>query len=83
MKVKHQLELLYFQVDEGLVSMDIIWTFHILIIIYQGFNVKLFWKNWRTNQFKTYFSYIKIPQTSCTTYNELNEMLYDFKMQFK
>ncbi len=31
MKVKHQLESLYFQVDEGLVCMDIISTFHILV----------------------------------------------------
>jgi hypothetical protein len=44
MKVKHQLELLYFEVDEGLVCMDIVSTFHILVIIYQSFNVKVFWK---------------------------------------
>jgi hypothetical protein len=44
MKVKHQLELLYFQVDEGLVCMDVVSTFHILVIIYQSFNVKVFWK---------------------------------------
>jgi hypothetical protein len=31
MKVKHQLELLYFQADEGLVCMDIVSTFHILV----------------------------------------------------
>jgi hypothetical protein len=42
MKIKHQLELLYFQVDEGLVCMDIISTFDILVIIYQSFNVKVF-----------------------------------------
>jgi hypothetical protein len=41
MKVKHQLELLYFQ---GLMCMDIVLTFYILIIIYQSFNVKIFWK---------------------------------------
>jgi hypothetical protein len=44
MKVKHQSELLYFQVDEGLVCMDIISTFRILVVNYQSFNVKLFWK---------------------------------------
>jgi hypothetical protein len=44
MKVTHQLELLYFQVDEGLVCMGIVSTFHILIIIYINFNVKVFWK---------------------------------------
>jgi hypothetical protein len=42
-EVKHQLELLYFQVDEGLVCMDIVSTFHILIITYQSFNAKVFW----------------------------------------
>jgi hypothetical protein len=30
MKVKHQLKLLYFPIDEGLVCMDIVSTFHIL-----------------------------------------------------
>jgi hypothetical protein len=44
MKVKHLLELLSFQVDEGLVCMDIVYPFHILVIIYQSFNVKVFWK---------------------------------------
>jgi hypothetical protein len=44
MKIKHQLELLYFQVNEGLVCIDIVLTFHILVIIYQSFNVKVFWK---------------------------------------
>jgi len=36
MKIKHQLELLYFEVDEGLVRMDINSTFHIVVIIYQN-----------------------------------------------
>jgi len=36
MKIKHQLELLYFEVDEGLVHMDINSTFHIVVIIYQN-----------------------------------------------
>jgi hypothetical protein len=45
MKVKHQLKLLYFQVDKGLVFMYIISTFHIIVPIYQSFNVKVFWKN--------------------------------------
>jgi hypothetical protein len=44
MKMKHHLKLSYFQVDEGLVCMDIISTFHIIVIIYQSFNVNLFWK---------------------------------------
>ncbi len=44
MKVKHQLELLYFQVDKGLMYMDIVSTFHIIVIIVQSFNVKVFWK---------------------------------------
>jgi hypothetical protein len=42
MKIKHQLELVYLQVDEGLMCMDIVSTFHILVIIYQSFNVKIF-----------------------------------------
>jgi hypothetical protein len=44
MKVKHQLQLLYIQVDKALVCMDIVSTFHIMVIIYQSFNVKIFWK---------------------------------------
>jgi hypothetical protein len=44
MKAKHQIELLYYQVEKDLVCMDIISTFHIVVIIYQNFNVKLFWK---------------------------------------
>jgi hypothetical protein len=39
MKVRHQFKLLYFQVDKGIMCMDIISTFHIIIIIYQSFNV--------------------------------------------
>jgi hypothetical protein len=58
MKKKHQLKLVYFQVDGGLVCMDIVSIFHILIIIYQSFNVKVFWKISTTNQFKKYFSTI-------------------------
>jgi len=42
MKVKHQLELLYFQIDEGLMCMDIVSTFHVIIIIYQNSNVNFF-----------------------------------------
>jgi hypothetical protein len=42
MKLKHQLELLYFQIDKDLVCMDIISNFHIIVIIYQSFNVKIF-----------------------------------------
>jgi hypothetical protein len=44
MKVQHQLELLCFQVDEDLMCMDMISTFYYLIIIYDSFNVKVFWK---------------------------------------
>jgi hypothetical protein len=44
MKVQHQLELLYFQVDEELMCMDMISTFHYLVIIYQSFNIKVSWK---------------------------------------
>jgi len=83
MKVKHQLKLLYFQVDEGLMCMDIISTFHIIVINYQSFNVKLLWKIWTTNLkhiFHPFFIYINSSKTSCTTYNKFNEVLYDFKM---
>jgi len=44
MKVKHQLELLYFQVHESLKCIDIVLTFFILVIIYQSFNLKIFSK---------------------------------------
>jgi hypothetical protein len=44
MKVQRQLELLYFQVDEYLMCMDMISTFHYLVIIYQSFNGKVSWK---------------------------------------
>jgi hypothetical protein len=57
-ETKHQLELLYFQVDEGLVCMHIVSTFHIIIIIYQRFNVNIFWKIGTTNQCRTYLSSI-------------------------
>jgi hypothetical protein len=56
MQVTYQLELWYFQVDESLACMDMDWNFHILIIIYQSFNVKVFWNFRTTNQFRTYFS---------------------------
>jgi hypothetical protein len=55
MKVQHQLEWLYFQVDEDLVCMDMISTFHYLVIIYQIFNLKISWKIWKTNQLKNNF----------------------------
>jgi hypothetical protein len=42
MKVKHQLELLYFQIDKDLVCIDIISIFYSIVIIYQSFNVKIF-----------------------------------------
>jgi hypothetical protein len=46
MKVKHQLELLYFQVDKDLVCMNIISAFHIIVIIYQSFNINIYEKIW-------------------------------------
>jgi hypothetical protein len=36
MKVKRQLQLLYFQVDKDLICMNLISTFHIMVIIYQS-----------------------------------------------
>jgi len=36
------IKLLYFQVDKDLVCVDMVSTFHYLVIIYQSFNVKLF-----------------------------------------
>jgi hypothetical protein len=44
MKIKHQLELLYFQVDKTLMRMNIVSTFQIMVIIYQCVNVKVCWK---------------------------------------
>jgi hypothetical protein len=45
MKVKHQLEiLLYFQVGKALMCMNVISTFHIIVIIYQSFNIKVYVK---------------------------------------
>jgi hypothetical protein len=44
MKIKHQLELLYSQVDRTLMCMNIVSTFHIMVIIYQSVNVKVCWK---------------------------------------
>jgi hypothetical protein len=36
MKIKHKLKLLYFQVDEDLVCMDMVSTFHYIVTIYQS-----------------------------------------------
>jgi hypothetical protein len=44
MKIKHQLELLYFQVDKTVMQMSIVSTFHSVVIIYQSVNVKVCWK---------------------------------------
>jgi hypothetical protein len=44
MKIKHQLELLYFQVDKALMCMNTISTFHIMVIIYQRVNVNIYSK---------------------------------------
>jgi hypothetical protein len=44
MKIKHRFELLYFEVDEGLVRMDINSTFHIIVIsIKIPQTLKIFW----------------------------------------
>jgi hypothetical protein len=53
MKIQRQLKLLYFQVDEDLVCMDMVSTFHHIVIIYQSFNVKIFKIFWKTNQYRT------------------------------
>jgi hypothetical protein len=86
MKAQHQLEILYFQVDEGIVCMDIVSTFRILIIIYQSFSKSIL-ENLNNQPiqkiFFIHFSYIEISQTLCTTYNKLNEVRYDFKIKFK
>jgi hypothetical protein len=42
MKLTHQSQLLYFQVDKGVGCMDIVQNFHIIVTIYQSFNVKVF-----------------------------------------
>jgi hypothetical protein len=41
MKVKYRLKLLYFQVDKTLMCMNIVSTFHIMVIIYQSVNVRV------------------------------------------
>jgi len=74
MKVKHQLELLYFQIDKDLVCMDIVSTFHIIVIIYQSFNVKIFWNFWITNQFRTYFSSFFLYRNSSNFMFNLHEI---------
>ncbi len=42
MKSIYQLQLLYFQANKGVVCMDIVQNFHIIITIYQSFNVDVF-----------------------------------------
>jgi hypothetical protein len=44
MKIKHPFELLYIQVDKTLMQMNIVSTFHIMVVIYQSVNVKVCWK---------------------------------------
>jgi len=44
MKVKYQVKLFYFQVDKALMCMNIVSTFHIMVIIYQSVNVNICWK---------------------------------------
>ncbi len=60
MNLGFQLKLLYFQVGKALININVISTFHIIVIIYQSFDVKyfeIFEKSSITTQFKTYFSY--------------------------
>ncbi len=42
MKLTHQLQLLYFQVDKSVVCMDIVQNFHTIVTIYQSFDIKIF-----------------------------------------
>jgi hypothetical protein len=60
MTLGFQLNLLYFQVDESLININVVSTFHIIVIIYQSFDVKYF-ENFEkspiTTQFRTHFSY--------------------------
>jgi hypothetical protein len=63
---------------KGLIHINVISTFHIIVIIYQRFNVKAFRKSWNANQFKTFFFlfFIKILQTLCLAYHKLNGQLH-------
>ncbi len=75
------------QVDKGIVCINIVSTFHIIITIHQSFNVKVFWKFEQLanleHTFHVHFFNIETPQTLSSTYNKLNEILNDFKMQLK
>jgi hypothetical protein len=52
MEVKYQIEIvMYFEVGKDLMCMNIISTFHIIVIIYQSFNIKIYIKIWTTIQF--------------------------------
>jgi hypothetical protein len=90
MNLGFQLKLLYFQLDKALININVISTFHIIVIIYQSFDVKyfeIFEKSSITTQFRAYFSYPIIlhifSQILCSTYNKLNEMHDGFKFHFK
>jgi hypothetical protein len=61
MKIKHQSQLLYFQVDKDLICMNIISTFYIIVIIYQSLIYKYMGKfesPCNLNIFFIQFSYI-------------------------
>jgi hypothetical protein len=61
--------------------MDIILTFHIIIIIYQSFNLKIFWKIY--NMFFFQICYLNNFQTLCSIYNKLNEVFCELYICFK
>jgi hypothetical protein len=44
MKIEHQLELFYFQIDKALMCMNTISTFHIMVIVCQRVNVNVYSK---------------------------------------
>jgi hypothetical protein len=56
MNLGFQLILLYFEVDKALININVISTIHIIVIIYQSFDVKyfeIFEKSSITTQFRT------------------------------
>jgi len=60
MNLGFQLKLLYFQLIKALVNINVVSTFHVIVIVYQSFDVKFF-ENFEKSpiitQFRTYFSY--------------------------
>jgi len=55
---KYDIKIIILSSWQKPMCVDMVLTFHYLVIIYQSFNVKVFWKFWKTNQFRTYFSSI-------------------------